>query len=329
MTTLAACAALSALALAVPVGGAYGEGPGAGAGEGAWSFAETFRGHRDDGRSGEQHTDRWDRGPEEDGRQEVPPEDDASGRNAQSRRAAAVPTPVPVRPNASEKPAPGGPAPARPTPGKPAPRKTSKATEVREPAPSPRPGKGTGPGTGWKPGRPPGRETGARPQRPAKITPSLVPPSPSLAGRLAGEGLERPGRTAPPFPAVTTRPSLPQELDGERARESDRLRQSELERDRVRASARAHEKAEKAEEASRKRQREREREERRQERERERLSPAPDSTTGRTDPATEGKAAPPAASRPLERQIPVMTLGAGCALMGLGLGYMGLRLRRP
>ncbi|MFC5801099.1 hypothetical protein [Streptomyces formicae] len=313
MTTLAAFAALSALALAVPVAGAYGEEPGAGAGEDALSSAETFRGYPDDGRSGERYPDWWDR--QEDGRQQVLQEadgrqEDAGFSEAQSRRAAAVPTPVPVQPSASEKPAPGGPAPAKPAPRKTAPHKPSNAPEVREPAQSPRPGKGIRPGTGWKPGQHPGRETGARPQRPAKVTPSPVLPSPSLAGRLAGEGLERPGRTAPPFPAVTTPPALPQDLDPERARESDLLRQRELERDRARASARAREKAE---EELRERHREREREA---------------SASPAVEPANEGKAAPPAASGPMERQIPVMTLGAGCALMGLGLGYMGLRLRR-
>ncbi|MFD3941472.1 hypothetical protein [Streptomyces sp. NPDC058579] len=29
-----------------------------------------------------------------------------------------------------------------------------------------------------------------------------------------------------------------------------------------------------------------------------------------------------------DRQIPVATLGAGLALMGLGIGFLGLRMRR-
>ncbi|MEV0963035.1 hypothetical protein AB0J25_10625 [Streptomyces sp. NPDC049910] len=45
-------------------------------------------------------------------------------------------------------------------------------------------------------------------------------------------------------------------------------------------------------------------------------------------PAAAGESPPYPVSQPLERQVPSLTLGAGCALMGLGLGYMGLRLRR-
>ncbi|MEV4944397.1 hypothetical protein [Streptomyces sp. NPDC053755] len=30
----------------------------------------------------------------------------------------------------------------------------------------------------------------------------------------------------------------------------------------------------------------------------------------------------------VDRQIPVLTLGAGLALMGLGIGFLGIRMRR-
>ncbi|GFH36477.1 hypothetical protein SCWH03_27050 [Streptomyces pacificus] len=57
---------------------------------------------------------------------------------------------------------------------------------------------------------------------------------------------------------------------------------------------------------------------------------APSGSTPADDPspAAAGESHPYPVSQPLERQTPSLTLGAGCALMGLGLGYMGLRLRR-
>ncbi|WP_327375315.1 hypothetical protein OG393_15950 [Streptomyces sp. NBC_01216] len=60
----------------------------------------------------------------------------------------------------------------------------------------------------------------------------------------------------------------------------------------------------------------------------------PEAESPGSDDAPEG--APDAAGRiaagsgsPLsDRRIPVLTLGAGLALMGLGIGFLGVRIRR-
>ncbi|MFE3323908.1 hypothetical protein [Streptomyces sp. NPDC059176] len=144
-----------------------------------------------------------------------------------------------------------------------------------------------------------GRESAAKPA--TKPTPSAPP---SLAGRQAGEGRTRPGRTAAPPPST---PEQDPEHDLRRDGDPD------LASDPASASG----------------------------------SATPDDDAGETDSALRPGTSPPAAlsavpsaqtaegrggarsvAAPLERQGPVLTLGAGCALMGLGLGYMGLRLRR-
>ncbi|MET9433442.1 hypothetical protein [Streptomyces sp. NPDC006551] len=35
-----------------------------------------------------------------------------------------------------------------------------------------------------------------------------------------------------------------------------------------------------------------------------------------------------AGSTTVDRQVPVLTLGAGLALVGLGIGFLGIRMRR-
>ncbi|MFJ9679981.1 hypothetical protein ACIRP2_18225 [Streptomyces sp. NPDC101194] len=46
-----------------------------------------------------------------------------------------------------------------------------------------------------------------------------------------------------------------------------------------------------------------------------------------TSPAA-GRLAPQALDRPVARQVQHVSLGAGIALIGLGLGFLALRLRR-
>ncbi|MFE7775483.1 hypothetical protein ACFU5O_16585 [Streptomyces sp. NPDC057445] len=162
--------------------------------------------------------------------------------------------------------------------------------------------------------------------RPAPRAAEPAPPSPSLAGREAGEGRKRPGRTAPPLGDAPEPPESGHVREAEHDRGSDQGRghahdrENGNDRDRAPDHGRTPGK-----------------------------SKAPQRDTGdkpvflppaqvpppvhptRTAPvapAAVGKAAPQSSSAPLERKIPILTLGTGFALMGIGLGYMGLRLRR-
>ncbi|WP_432073338.1 hypothetical protein [Streptomyces wuyuanensis] len=147
--------------------------------------------------------------------------------------------------------------------------------------------------------RPPGK-----PRTPPAGTAAERPdpsPSASLAGRQAGEGRLRPGRTAAPSLGTSPSPDRPHDHDGhehgvDRGREPDGDMTPHAEDE---SQAVPDE-------------------------------PSPSEPTPADDasPAAAGESHPRPVSQPLERQIPVLTLGAGCALMGLGLGYMGLRLRR-
>ncbi|MFE5615344.1 hypothetical protein [Streptomyces sp. NPDC056524] len=60
--------------------------------------------------------------------------------------------------------------------------------------------------------------------------------------------------------------------------------------------------------------------------------PEAEATTSAPAPASVPAAAPRLGSRTAagaaDRQIPVLTLGAGLALMGLGIGFLGVRMRR-
>ncbi|MFD9966719.1 hypothetical protein ACFWYA_00855 [Streptomyces sp. NPDC059011] len=134
-------------------------------------------------------------------------------------------------------------------------------------------------------------------------------PTASLAGRQAGEGRSRPGRTSAPSPSASTPPGRPHDAhdghaDGfenghdpeEAATEEDTTPHDETEAD-------SHAVPDSP-------------------------SPTEPAPTDDASPAAAGRSHPHSVSQPLERQMPALTLGAGCALMGLGLGYMGLRLRR-
>ncbi|MFI1466987.1 hypothetical protein [Streptomyces wuyuanensis] len=134
-------------------------------------------------------------------------------------------------------------------------------------------------------------------------------PTASLAGRQAGEGRLRPGRTTAPSPTVSTSPDRPHDGHDDPDHDPDHDHDHARERD---ENATPHDEAE---DESRD------------------ASDAPSSPVAPTpaddaSPAAAGESHPHPVSQPLERQVPVLTLGAGCALMGLGLGYMGLRLRR-
>ncbi|MCZ7459144.1 hypothetical protein [Streptomyces sp. WMMC940] len=133
-------------------------------------------------------------------------------------------------------------------------------------------------------------------------------PTASLAGRQAGEGRPRPGRTSAPSPGASTPSGPPHDAhdgvfehgrDEEAATEEDTTPQDENEND-------AEDESHAVPDSS---------------------SPSEPTPTD-ASPAAAGRSHPHPVSQPLERQIPALTLGAGCALMGLGLGYMGLRLRR-
>ncbi|MFF9913521.1 hypothetical protein [Streptomyces sp. NPDC013457] len=60
--------------------------------------------------------------------------------------------------------------------------------------------------------------------------------------------------------------------------------------------------------------------------------PETEATPSSPAPASVPAAAPRLGSRTAttaaDRQIPVLTLGAGLALMGLGIGFLGVRMRR-
>lgn len=136
-------------------------------------------------------------------------------------------------------------------------------------------------------------------------------PTASLAGRQAGEGRLRPGRTSAPSPGASTPPGRPHDAhDGH----DDGLEDG---RDPEEAATEEHTTPHDENEAE------------------EESHAVPDSSsptepapTDDASPAAAGRSHPHPVSQPLERQMPTLTLGAGFALMGLGLGYMGLRLRR-
>ncbi|MCK8676213.1 hypothetical protein [Streptomyces lichenis] len=114
-------------------------------------------------------------------------------------------------------------------------------------------------------------------------------PSPSLAGRHAGEGRPRPGR-----------PDPPREEEG---REESVRAESETEPEPLRRHRTHGEAVPETESAA-------------------------VSEPRRTPPAAAYETSTRAAGTTPDRQIPVLTLGVGLAMMGLGLGFLGLRIRR-
>ncbi|MFF8384190.1 hypothetical protein [Streptomyces kanasensis] len=125
-----------------------------------------------------------------------------------------------------------------------------------------------------------------------------TPPRPSLAGRPAGVGRPKPGRPVKPsptgpsaFPVASHAPG-----DGSRtktATEPDRFADEEPELDVVPEGD----------------------------------SPAADAPR-HTPSAAAREARAHAAETGVDRRIPVLTAGVGLSLMGLGIGFLGLRLRR-
>ncbi|MFD8015893.1 hypothetical protein, partial [Streptomyces sp. NPDC059762] len=161
----------------------------------------------------------------------------------------------------------------------------------------------TRPGT-TPPATPSPRPTGAttapdgsgapRPGKPAAPTSDAPTPtgSPSLAGRPAGEGHSRPGRPEPAAPTDTDASADPA-------------------RDRTATESTAADRL-------------------------------PEEDAGVPEEEAEVRPTPARASRPAaapqltvgngvtssDQPVPLLTLGVGLTLMGLGLGFLGLRLRR-
>ncbi|TLQ44792.1 hypothetical protein [Streptomyces marianii] len=166
------------------------------------------------------------------------------------------------------------------------------------------PEQGTGT-AGDRPPADPGRSRAAHAPRGKAAERPDPSPTPSLAGRQAGEGRLRPGRTSAPSPDASTPPGRHHDdgLGHGRDPEEAATEEDTTPHDENTAEAEAHAVPD---------------------------SPSPSEPTPTDDasPAAAGRSHPRPVPQPLERQIPALTLGAGCALMGLGLGYMGLRLRR-
>ncbi|MGW7431152.1 hypothetical protein ACWGIN_16535 [Streptomyces sp. NPDC054861] len=55
---------------------------------------------------------------------------------------------------------------------------------------------------------------------------------------------------------------------------------------------------------------------------------APPSGAEESLPAAARRLGAETTSTTVDRQIPVLTMGAGLALMGLGIGFLGIRMRR-
>ncbi|MEU0834991.1 hypothetical protein ACNPQM_07475 [Streptomyces sp. NPDC056231] len=55
----------------------------------------------------------------------------------------------------------------------------------------------------------------------------------------------------------------------------------------------------------------------------------PAATPEVSDPPPEGRLAPQSLDTPAARRVQRVSLGAGIALIGLGLGFLAFRLRRP
>ncbi|MDI9889084.1 hypothetical protein QMZ92_33280 [Streptomyces sp. HNM0645] len=182
-------------------------------------------------------------------------------------------------------------------------RRTLAADDPAHGAPAHRRADGGAPEPGTDGDRPPtdpGRSGAAHAPRGKAAERPDPSPTASLAGRQAGEGRLRPGRTSAPSPDVST----PDDgLEHGRDPEEAATEEDTTPHDESEAEAESHAVPD---------------------------SPSPSEPTPTDDasPAAAGRSDPRPVSQPLERQIPALTLGAGCALMGLGLGYMGLRLRR-
>ncbi|WP_175407755.1 hypothetical protein [Streptomyces sp. TRM64462] len=126
-------------------------------------------------------------------------------------------------------------------------------------------------------------------------------PGPSLAGRPAGAGRTRPGRTKVPWriPSVSVTPSAsvsPVPSDSARTETAT----VPWRRDREGPALEAVPEVDSPAAVLRR--------------------PTPSADTWRSGPQATGAVA--------DRRVPVLTLGVGLALMGLGIGFLGLRLRR-
>ncbi|CAL9470577.1 hypothetical protein [Streptomyces sp. enrichment culture] len=158
------------------------------------------------------------------------------------------------------------------------------------------------PGEGGTPGDPgPGPGPGGPEATSAAPGPTLRP-SPSFAGRPAGAGVRRPGRSAPPSPSASATPEPSASPDGE-----DPARSSTATDD-GRLDGRF-----------------------------DGQGPVPDprerDAQGAVRPSDSpsGAAWEPhgrAAETGVDRRVSVLTLGIGLTLMGLGIGFLGVRVRR-
>ncbi|MCS0635268.1 hypothetical protein NX801_06280 [Streptomyces sp. LP05-1] len=186
---------------------------------------------------------------------------------------------------------PSGPAPATPAPDE----GGAAAPEAGQGLGAPGPAEEADPDAGLRPAvpAPEPSPTGS----PSAHGPARPVPSPSLAGRPAGEGRERPGRSPEPSLSASAEDVEQDAADPVRTRTATEHQRRRHGHDWERAAPR--------QEA--------------------RTAADPQGTPpeGAYEPA-----AARAAESAVERQIPVLTLGVGFSMMGLGLGFLGLRMRR-
>ncbi|MFD7609972.1 hypothetical protein [Streptomyces sp. NPDC059828] len=156
------------------------------------------------------------------------------------------------------------------------------------------------------------RDTHTAHRAPLFHLPTLAPkptPPPSLAGREAGEGRQRPGRRASPPAHTASIPPSPQPPSAPFAPVAPPISPS-VKRPAPFAPLTPATPATPIPSAA------------------SRLPAAPVTPVTSTPAAAVGEAEPHAGPPARERRIPSLSLGTGFALMGLGLGYIALRLRR-
>ncbi|MEE1754427.1 hypothetical protein [Streptomyces sp. SP18CS02] len=125
------------------------------------------------------------------------------------------------------------------------------------------------------------------------------PVTPSLAGRPAGAGRERPGRPSSPPPTTDPASAGP---SASATPSPSRTKTATADPERLEAERDPRAVPEEDSSAD--------------------VGAPPTGPAAAYEPAAQGD------ETPADRQVPVLTLGFGLALMGLGVGFLGLRMRR-